>query len=313
MKEFPSFEKKSLEGQKIEKRPKKKKDGDPKMSRRSFLKWGAAVGVTVATGGVARELMKSAEKDKQAKKQKEQPESVDEHDEVVHEESAEEEDITVVEQEVSQKAEEENEEKKTKLSSVEKIEAGLESVDPKQKVKVKVKVGEELKTKEVTLEEWAQLSWKIKRLKEVKRIYQGRLEKIARETGLTPELIAGIVTQESNGNPKALSKKRVFSKKQGKYIKVPFARGLMQITPDKKEKYKIKNIFHPYENMLGGSKHLKELIDMYGDLDYAISAYNLGVTGLKRRISKGFDPSQHHYVKKVKYLASMFDGDNDEL
>ena len=99
--------------------------------------------------------------------------------------------------------------------------------------------------------------------------------------------------------------KRIFSKKQNKYIRVPFARGLMQITPDKKEKYGLKDIYHPYENMFAGSSYLKELIDKYPDLDYAISAYNLGPTGLKRRLEKGFDPSEHHYVKKVKYLSSL--------
>jgi soluble lytic murein transglycosylase-like protein len=170
---------------------------------------------------------------------------------------------------------------------------------------VKEKGKKESTEREMTLQEWAKISWKIKRLQEVKRVYEGRMKKIAEETGLTPELIAGVVTQESNGNPKALSKKRVFSKKQNRYIMVPFARGLMQITPDKKEKYGVNDIYHPYENMLAGSKHLRELIDKYDDLDHAISAYNLGVTGLKRRMAEGFDPSEHHYVKKVKYLSSL--------
>ncbi|MEA2006756.1 MAG: transglycosylase SLT domain-containing protein [Patescibacteria group bacterium] len=301
MKEFHSFEKKVLKDQKVEKRVKKKNDDDTKMSRRSFLKLGFAAGATVATGGVARELMKIAEKDEAENKA--QPKNKI-GDDVTKSEEAE------VEQGESsgvheEKTEEENE--KEVLSSVEKIEMGLGDVDPNETVEVKVKEKgmKGLVEKKMTLEQWAKVSGKRKKLQKVKRIYQGRIKKIAKETGLIPELIVGVITQESNGNPKALSKKAVFSKRQNKYIKVPFARGLMQITPDKKEKYKMNDIFHPYENILAGSKHLRELIDMYDDLENAISAYNLGVTGLRRRKAEGFDPREHHYVKKIKYLSSL--------
>jgi soluble lytic murein transglycosylase-like protein len=81
--------------------------------------------------------------------------------------------------------------------------------------------------------------------------------------GLDPCLIVSIMRQESGFNSKAVSYKG--------------ASGLMQLMPGTAVRFGVKNIFDVRENVLGGTKYLRWLLDRYsGDVRLALAGYNAG-------------------------------------
>ncbi|MBI1354312.1 MAG: transglycosylase SLT domain-containing protein [Acidobacteria bacterium] len=93
------------------------------------------------------------------------------------------------------------------------------------------------------------------------------LESLVQEAGrrhdVDPELIRAVMRQESGFNPLAVSRKG--------------AQGLMQLMPETAKRLGVQDVFDPAENVLGGAKLLRQLMDRYqGDLDLALAAYNAG-------------------------------------
>jgi len=77
--------------------------------------------------------------------------------------------------------------------------------------------------------------------------------------------------------------------------------GIMQLMPDTAEGYSVDNPFNPKENIDGGTKYLKKLIEMFGgDLKLALAAYNAGENAV---IKYGFRIPPYNetidYVEKV--------------
>ena len=84
-----------------------------------------------------------------------------------------------------------------------------------------------------------------------------------KEYGVEPELIRGLMKQESNFNPTAISKSG--------------AMGLMQIMPATARDLKLDNPWDISDNIRAGTKHLKWLLGVYGgDYSLALAAYNAG-------------------------------------
>jgi soluble lytic murein transglycosylase-like protein len=78
-----------------------------------------------------------------------------------------------------------------------------------------------------------------------------------------PEMIQAIITAESEGKNKALSSEG--------------ARGLMQIMPETGRKLGIKDLSDPVENINGGTRYWKFLLDYFkGNKQLALAAYNAG-------------------------------------
>jgi len=80
---------------------------------------------------------------------------------------------------------------------------------------------------------------------------------------LDPDLVNSVIRAESGFNAHAVSPKG--------------ARGLMQLMPPTANALGVNNAFNPQENVGGGSKYLRELLERYNfDLVKALAAYNAG-------------------------------------
>jgi soluble lytic murein transglycosylase-like protein len=85
----------------------------------------------------------------------------------------------------------------------------------------------------------------------------------AKKYNLDPVLIYATMHQESSFKPRALSYKG--------------ASGLMQLMPATAVRLGVKNIWDPKQNIEGGAKYLRMLLDMFnGDVSLALAGYNAG-------------------------------------
>jgi soluble lytic murein transglycosylase-like protein len=82
--------------------------------------------------------------------------------------------------------------------------------------------------------------------------------------GVSASLIKAVIHAESGYNPNAVSSKG--------------ASGLMQLMPDTAKGLKVANSFDPKDNVEGGVKYLRFLLDTFhGDTSLALAAYNAGL------------------------------------
>jgi soluble lytic murein transglycosylase-like protein len=89
------------------------------------------------------------------------------------------------------------------------------------------------------------------------------VDQIAARQSLAPELIHSVIKVESNYNPFAVSSKG--------------ALGLMQLIPATARRFGVSDVFDPVENIEGGAKYLRYLLDLYnGNYALALAAYNAG-------------------------------------
>jgi soluble lytic murein transglycosylase-like protein len=93
--------------------------------------------------------------------------------------------------------------------------------------------------------------------------YSAQIQNAANSYNLDPALVASVIAAESNFNPRAVSKKS--------------AQGLMQLLPETAAEMAVPNAFDPAQNINGGTRYLRQLLDRYKqDLTLALAAYNAG-------------------------------------
>lgn len=99
--------------------------------------------------------------------------------------------------------------------------------------------------------------------------YDSIIQKYAFDYQLDPSLIRSIIATESDFNPKAVSPKG--------------ARGLMQLMPATAARLGVTNSFDPEQNIQGGVKHFRSLMDNFGhNVDLSLAAYNAGENLVQR-------------------------------
>lgn len=85
----------------------------------------------------------------------------------------------------------------------------------------------------------------------------------AAEAGVDPRLVAAVTKHESNFDPRATS--------------ATGAAGLMQLMPETAHDLSVSDRYDPTQNMRGGSRYLRALLDRFhGDVPLAVAAYNAG-------------------------------------
>lgn len=116
----------------------------------------------------------------------------------------------------------------------------------------------------------------------------------ANKYNLDPSLVHAVIKAESNGNPYAVSRKG--------------AMGLMQLMPSTARDLSVNNPFDPADNIDGGVRYLRYLIDKFnGDLTLALAAYNAGPKTVEKTGDVPRIPETKQYVKKV---LSLYKGDS---
>jgi len=120
--------------------------------------------------------------------------------------------------------------------------------------------------------------------------YDDSIQEASSAYGLDPNLIKAVIAAESGGNARAVSSKN--------------AKGLMQLIDTTAEQMGVADVWNPQDNILGGSKYLKSLMDKFGgDLKLAVASYNAGPDTVEQH--GGVPPIQEtqQYVERVmKYL-----------
>jgi hypothetical protein len=119
---------------------------------------------------------------------------------------------------------------------------------------------------------------------------KGRVAKMVRDLApeyrLNPNLVLAVIEAESNFNPHARSPKN--------------AQGLMQLIPATAERFGVRNVWDPEENVRGGMAYLRWLMRYFdGDLELVLAAYNAGEGAVERH--GGIPPyaETQSYVKRI--------------
>lgn len=112
------------------------------------------------------------------------------------------------------------------------------------------------------------------------------IERIARSHEVEPELVHSMIRVESNYKPTAVSHKG--------------AEGLMQLIPATARRFGVANSFNPEQNIEGGVKYLKHLLQLFnGDERLALAAYNAGEGAVARYGGIPPYPETRNYVYQV--------------
>jgi soluble lytic murein transglycosylase-like protein len=112
------------------------------------------------------------------------------------------------------------------------------------------------------------------------------VQEAARTHGVDPRLVAAVARRESAWNARAVSPVG--------------ACGVMQLMPATAAYLGVRDVFDPRENILGGTRYLRTLLDTFdGDLDLALAAYNAGPGAVEKY--RGVPP----YRETQAYVAAV--------
>ena len=119
------------------------------------------------------------------------------------------------------------------------------------------------------------------------------ITRFSRQHQLHPALIRAVIKAESNFDPQAVSRAGAI--------------GLMQLMPQTAMRFDVRNLYDPEDNIGGGTKYLRQLLDRFrGNLPLALAAYNAGEHVVDRYHALPPIDETRHYVHKVLRYYRIF-------
>jgi soluble lytic murein transglycosylase len=127
------------------------------------------------------------------------------------------------------------------------------------------------------------------------RAYDTLIGRIASRWDVPPALVKAVMKTESNFQRTAVSRKG--------------AQGLMQLMPTTAEDLGVEDPFSAEDNVRGGTRYLRAMMDRYGDWEHALAAYNAGPGAVDEY--GGIPPYREtrEYVERVLHYYRRYDGD----
>jgi soluble lytic murein transglycosylase-like protein len=129
------------------------------------------------------------------------------------------------------------------------------------------------------------------------RQYDQIIRWMAQKYDVDPDLIHSIIRAESNYDSQAVSPKG--------------AVGLMQLMPETAKEYGVIDRYDPVENIEGGVKFLKDLLQTYDQKDdLVLAAYNAGPEAVKKHKGVPPFPETVQYIQRVKSYWNLEQSSN---
>jgi soluble lytic murein transglycosylase len=126
-----------------------------------------------------------------------------------------------------------------------------------------------------------------------KRSIEELIEHYAHTFRLEKALIKAVIKVESDYNPQAVSRKG--------------ALGIMQLIPSTAQEMKVNNPLDPAENIRGGTRYLRKMLDACnGNLDLALAAYNAGPGAVRQYGGVPPYTETRRYVRRVKQYLKQY-------
>lgn len=125
--------------------------------------------------------------------------------------------------------------------------------------------------------------------------YEKYINEAAEKFGVDKNLIKSVILTESAANEKAVSKAK--------------AKGLMQLMDGTAKDMGVRNVWHPKENIFGGTKYLSKLLSKYdNDISLSLAAYNAGPGNVNKY--EGVPPFDEtkNYIARVKGYYNYLNG-----
>jgi soluble lytic murein transglycosylase-like protein len=124
------------------------------------------------------------------------------------------------------------------------------------------------------------------------QIIERTVQKAATKYNLAPELITAVIRAESNFEISAVSSAG--------------AQGLMQLMPATAKELGVKNPFDIEQNIDGGTKYLRQMLDRFGgNVRKALAAYNAGPGTVIKYNGRVPYPETRQYVKRVMRFSGQ--------
>lgn len=120
--------------------------------------------------------------------------------------------------------------------------------------------------------------------------YESAIHEHANLNGVAADLVRAVIQVESAFNPGAVS--------------VKGAMGLMQLMPETARELGVSDPFNPEQNIRGGVKYLKQLLDRYDNkVELALAAYNAGIGNVEKYGNVPPFKETRNYVDKITRAA----------